>query len=93
MVEKHLESKLMHAVKAAGGWAPKFVSPGTAGMPDRILLFPGGKTAFAEVKTPGKKPRAIQLARHKALAELGFKVFVVDSMEQIGGVLDDIRSS
>ena len=87
MVEKHLESKLMHAVKAAGGWAPKFASPGTAGMPDRILLFPGGKAAFAEVKAPGKKPRAIQLARHKALAELGFKVFVLDGKEQIPAII------
>ena len=92
MVEKHLESKLMHAVKAAGGWAPKFVSPGTAGMPDRIMLFPGGKMAFAEVKAPGKKPRAIQLARLKALAELGFKVFVLDGKEQIPAIIREITA-
>lgn len=79
-------------VKAAGGIAPKFVSPGYDGMPDRIVLFPESRIAFVEVKTPGKTPRPLQTARHKLLRRLGFKVYVLDRPEQIEGILDEIRT-
>ena len=67
MLEKSIEKKLADAVKKRGGLAPKFVSPGLDGMPDRIVLMPGGRLAFVEVKAPGKKPRPLQEARHKKL--------------------------
>lgn len=92
MDEKTIERKLVQAVKAAGGIAPKFTSPGFAGMPDRLVLLPGGVMAFAELKTPGKKPRPLQLARHRLLRSLGFKVYVIDSVNQIGGILDEIQT-
>jgi hypothetical protein len=57
MNEKQVENKLTAAVKKAGGIAPKFVSPGFAGMPDRLILLPDGHIAFAELKAPGKLPR------------------------------------
>ena len=41
MSEKTTEQKLVKAVKAKGGLAPKFVSPGFDGVPDRIVLLPG----------------------------------------------------
>ena len=50
MLEKSIEKKLADAVKKRGGLAPKFVSPGLDGMPDRIVLMPGGRLAFVEVK-------------------------------------------
>jgi hypothetical protein len=56
MNEKQVENKLTAAVKKAGGIAPKFVSPGFAGMPDRLILLPDGHIAFAELKAPGKLP-------------------------------------
>ena len=59
-------------------------------MPDRIILMPKGRFAFAELKVKGKKPRTLQLSRHRLLRNLGFKVYVIDDVEQIGGVLDDI---
>ena len=90
MLEKAIERKLVQAVKAQGGICPKFVSPGTDGMPDRIVLLPGGHIGFVEVKAPGKKPRPLQLARHSLLRELGYRVYVLDDIGQIGGVLDDI---
>ena len=91
MKEKIIEQKLVKAVKAAGGIAPKFTSPGFDGMPDRIVLLPGGHMAFVEVKAPGEKSRPLQLARHKLLRGLGFKVYVLDDEQQIGGLLDEIR--
>ena len=93
MREKTIERKLVMAVKAAGGIAPKFTSPGFDGMPDRIVLLPGGHIGFVEVKASGEKPRPLQLARHGLLRRLGFKVYVIDGEEQIGGVLDEIQSS
>ena len=90
MLEKAIERTLVQAVKARGGICPKFVSPGTDGMPDRIVLLPGGHIGFVEVKAPGKKPRPLQLARHSLLRELGYRVYVLDDIGQIGGVLDDI---
>lgn len=93
MREKTIEQKLIKAVKSAGGIAPKLISPGFDGMPDRIVLLPGGKIGFVEVKAPGKKPRPLQAARHRLLRRLGFKVYVLDDPEQIGGILDEIRTA
>ena len=90
MREKYIEQKLVQAVKSMGGIAPKFTSPGFDGMPDRLILLPGGKMGFAELKAPGKKPRPLQEARHNLLRRLGFKVYVIDDAEQIGSVLDEI---
>ena len=90
MNEKFIERKLVTAVKARGGIAPKFVSPGYAGMPDRLVLLPHGVCAFAELKAPGMHPRALQMARHRMLKELGFRVYVIDEIEQIGGMLDEL---
>lgn len=54
MREKQIEQKLVQAVKAKGGICPKLVSPGLDGMPDRMILMPGGQITFVEVKAPGK---------------------------------------
>ena len=93
MREKIIEKKLVQAVKTSGGIAPKFVSPGFDGMPDRIVLLPGGHMGFVEVKAPGEKPRPLQLSRHGLLRRLGFKVFVLDDEQRIGGILDEIRAT
>ena len=93
MREKDLERRMVRAVKNMGGLAPKFVSPGLAGVPDRLILLPGGKMAFAEMKAPGKKPTSLQRLRHGQLRDLGFRVFVIDSKDKIGGMLDEIYSA
>lgn len=90
MYERTIEQKLAARVKAMGGIAPKFTSPGFDGMPDRLVLLPGGRMGFVELKTPGKKPRALQLARHRLLRRLGFKVYVIDEINQIDSVLEEI---
>lgn len=88
--EKQIEHALTLMVKARGGIAPKLVSPSFAGMPDRLVLLPGGVFAFAELKAPGMKPRPLQVARHRLLRDLGFKVYVIDGIEQIGEILDEL---
>ena len=91
MREKTIEKKLVIAIKDMGGIAPKFMSPGLDGMPDRIVLLPGGRMGFVEVKAPGKVPRPLQEARHRMLRMLGYKVYVLDCPEQIKPILAEIR--
>lgn len=91
MREKLIEQKLVKAVKTQSGMCPKLVSPGTDGMPDRMVLLPGGKLSFVEVKAPGEKPRPLQIRRHEQLRQLGFRVAVLDDPEQIPGILEETR--
>ncbi|WP_295075661.1 VRR-NUC domain-containing protein [Ruminococcus sp.] len=93
MLEREVERKLVKAVRDRKGVCWKFVSPGTAGVPDRIILMPAGRIAFVEVKKPGETPRKLQLSRHRLLRRLGFKVFVLDKAEEIGGILDEIQTT
>ncbi len=90
MREKQIEQKLVQAVKRCGGICPKFVSPGYDGMPDRLVLLPGGRLAFAELKAPGKKPRPLQTARHGMLRRLGFRVYVLDDEKQIQTIISEM---
>lgn len=92
MREKTIESKLTAEVRKLGGIVPKFVSPGLDGVPDRLILLPGGRIAFAELKAPGKTLRPLQSLRKRQLEVLGFRVYVIDSPEQIGGVLDELSA-
>ena len=91
MLESQIERKLVQAVREAGGLALKFVSPGFNGVPDRLLLFPGGWAAFCEVKAPGEKPRPLQVHRLEQLRGLGFRAEVVDSEESVGALLRQIK--
>ena len=93
MREKMIEQKLVAEVKKAGGICPKWVAPGFDGVPDRIAMFPGGKIAFVEMKAPGEKPRPLQRVRHELLRKLGFRVYVLDEIGKIGGMIDEIRTT
>ena len=93
MRERDVEKSLVRAVKKLGGLCPKFVSPGMDGVPDRIILMPGARIAFAELKAPGKKMRPLQVKRKGQLEALGFQVYCIDRPEQIGGVLREIQSA
>ena len=90
MREKNIETRLVAEVRRRGGLAPKFISPGLDGVPDRLILLPGGNFAFAELKAPGKTLGPLQALRKRQLEKLGFRVFVIDGTEQIGGMLDAI---
>ena len=93
MQEKYIEQKLVAAVKSMGGMAPKFVSPGIDGMPDRIVLLPMGRIAFVECKATGKKMRPLQNKRKKQLEALGFLIYCLDDIEQIGGILSETQAT
>ena len=93
MREPTVERKLVSEAKKRGGLAAKFVSPGLDGVPDRLVLLPGGHVAFVELKAPGKTMRPLQQYRARQLAALGFRVYTVDHTEMIGGILDEIQTT
>lgn len=93
MKEKYIEQKLVKAVKNMGGLCLKFTSPGFDGVPDRLVLLPGKKIAFIELKAPGKKLKPLQVRRKTQLEQLGFSVYCIDNLGQIGGILDEIQST
>ena len=93
MREKTVEANLVKVVKNLGGLAPKFISPGLDGVPDRLVLLPGGKLAFIELKAPGKELRPLQVRRKRQLEALGFLVYCIDRPEQIGGIIHEIQAS
>ena len=83
MREKEIEIYLRDRVKKAGGKAYKFESPGNDGVPDRMVLFPGNKIYFVELKAPGKKPRPLQEKQMNVIKSFGCWVFVIDSKDGV----------
>lgn len=93
MREKDIEKALVSVVKSFDGVCWKFVSSGTAGVPDRIILMPNGRIAFVELKAPGKEMRPLQVHRKRQLKALGFRVYCIDRKEQIAEVLHEIQAT
>lgn len=83
MRESTIEAYFKKQVKTAGGLTRKFVSPGRRSAPDQIVIFPGGRISFVELKAPGRKPRADQLREHGRLKRIGCSVLVIDSKELV----------
>lgn len=79
MLETTIESRLKKEVEKRGGKAMKFVSPGLRGVPDRIILLPGARTIFVELKAPGEVREPLQVKRALELHELGYPVYCLDS--------------
>lgn len=77
-LEKDIEKKLREMVEKRGGFCLKWVCPGWAGVPDRIILLPGGRIIFAELKRPkGGKLSKLQKWWAKKLIGLGFSHWVI----------------
>lgn len=91
MRESAIEGYLRDRVKALGGKAYKFVSPGNAGVPDRLVILPSGIVKFVELKAPGKKPTPLQEAQHRKIRKLGFEVFVIDNKGEVDKFIDHYK--
>ena len=90
MREKDIEQYLVTRVKVAGGKAYKWISPGNAGVPDRIVFLPRGRIVFVELKATGKTPSPLQLSKHRELSKLGHIVYVLDSTEGVDRFLEEL---
>lgn len=93
MRERDIEAYLREKVKQLGGIAYKFVSPGNAGVPDRLVLLPGGRVVFVELKAPGRQSTPLQLRQQQRIRELGFPVLVIDSKQKVDEFIKGVRCS
>lgn len=92
MRESTVEAALSRECRLRGFPCLK-LTPSTPGVPDRLVVLPGGAAAFVEVKAPGRSPRAAQRHWHERLAELGHCVCVVDhpaGARDLIAALDDV---
>ena len=81
--EKALEATLVEGVKKRHGLAVKLTSQFHRGLPDRLVLLPFRTICFVELKSTGEKRTALQEVAARQLETLGFRVFVIDSGEQL----------
>jgi hypothetical protein len=83
MLEKQVEAYLVDRVKELGGIAYKFVSPARRSVPDRLVLLPGGRAVFVELKRPGLKATPAQQREQLRIHTLGFLVLTLDTKEGV----------
>lgn len=91
--EKYIERKLHEQIKQMGGLCIKLTTEyGYIGLPDRLCLLPHRVVFFVEVKSTGQTPRKIQTLMHSVLRNLGFKVYIIDSIEQLNKLMLEIKN-
>jgi len=88
--EKEVEGMLRHGVRKLGGLCWKLVSPGTRGVPDRVIIMPGGRVVFVELKRIGGKPTELQQRRIDELKALGADARLVKGENQVWSLLDEL---
>lgn len=92
MIENDVEKYLIRQVKAIGGLCWKWISPGRRGVPDRIVMLPGGGVYFVELKAPGKTERPDQVLVQKKLRSMGCVVYSsVDSKDAVNAIVGDMQ--
>lgn len=87
--EKKIEKALDKKINDLGGWSLKLLPFLVSGLPDRLCLLPGGRVFFAETKTTRQKLRPRQKIVCDKLRRLGFKVYVIDTKEEIAQILKE----
>lgn len=91
IIENDIEVALRDKIRALGGKAFKWVSPGTRGVPDRIVVLPGSRIVFVELKAPGKSSTPWQLKQQRDIRRLGFEVRVIDTLEKVEAFVEEMR--
>lgn len=92
MLEKEIEKILVQGVKALGGKAYKWVSPGNNGVPDRIVILPRRVPVFVELKTESGSLTALQKVQIQKLESLGQKVRVLYGEEEVRDFLNECQT-
>jgi hypothetical protein len=88
ILESCVETYLVNRTEQRGGVALKLKWMGGIGFPDRTILLPGGKIAFAEVKRPiGGRKGPLQDYWRNLLRNLGFRCEYLKTLDQVDGYL------
>lgn len=82
-LEVHVESHFVKRMKALGALVIKLNVSGTVGVPDRLVILPGGVVWLVELKRPGGRARPTQIAMLGQLAGLGANVALLSSKEEV----------
>lgn len=90
MLENYIERRLVTGVKALGGRAYKFTSPGNSGMPDRICVFPDNHIVFVELKNPSGRLSILQQRQQEKLKHLGCDVRNLWNPEDVDSFLREV---
>lgn len=88
--EKVVERKLVELTNLNGGMCIKLLSFHLLGLPDRLCIFPKGKSVFVETKTTNQKPRPVQIFMHNKIRKLGFRVEVIDTVDKVTELIENI---
>ena len=91
ILEKEIEKKLKARLEKSGCLVLKFVSPGNAGVPDRLIITPSGRMCFVELKRPGGKLRPLQKLWQGKLRRYQVTYFRVANEIEIETVLEWAR--
>ena len=91
MNESRIERRLVDGVKKLGGMCLKFVSPGTQGVPDRLIITPTGRIIFAELKTETGRLAKIQRYTIGEMQKRGADVRVVKGIDEVMQLLAEIE--
>jgi Holliday junction resolvase len=83
MLEKSIENRLVAKIKVMGGAAVKFTSPSSKGWPDRLVILPGNRIVFVELKTTKGKLSALQKLRIEFLTAMGCDVRVMYGIDDV----------
>lgn len=89
-MEKDIEKKFVDGIKKIGGRAYKFVSPGNAGVPDRIVVLPGGGVIFVELKTETGRLTGRQKIQIRTLSRLGCEVWKLYGEDHVEAFLAEM---
>ena len=79
--ESRIERWLGRKVESVGGIYYKFVSPGNAGVPDRLLILPDGKVWFVEIKDEKGKLSQQQIRQQNRMRATGATVYTIYGMD------------
>ena len=90
MKESQIERRLVEGVKRLGGMCLKFVSPGTLGVPDRIVITAKGRIIFVELKTETGRLAKIQRYTIGEMRKRGADVRVVKGIDEVKELLAEI---
>lgn len=90
MKESAIEARLVRMVRERGGLCYKFVSPGNPGVPDRIVITPGGRTIYVELKTEVGRLSGLQKWQRSELEKRGADIRVLKGLAQVKQFVEEV---